>query len=98
MPLVSLLICFSLMCPPVKFLLKVLINNNLNLIMSKQAIPSYKLVILGDGGVGKSTFVRRHIMGDFEKDYYPNINLEILPVKLNTTQGPVEFILWDTVG
>jgi len=29
----------------------------------------YKLVLVGDGGVGKSTFVKRHITGEFEKQY-----------------------------
>lgn len=27
------------------------------------------MVILGDGGVGKSTFVKRHKTGEFEKKY-----------------------------
>ena len=60
--------------------------------------PKFKLVILGDGGVGKSTFVRRHIMGEFETGYYPNKNLEITSVVFNTNLGLVEFIMWDTVG
>lgn len=33
------------------------------------AIPTFKLVLVGDGGVGKTTFVLRHRKGYFEKRY-----------------------------
>ncbi len=60
--------------------------------------PKFKLVILGDGGVGKSTFVRRPVMGIFETGYYPNTSLALVPVTFHTNPGPVEFVMWDTVG
>lgn len=34
-----------------------------------QASPTFKLVLVGDGGVGKTTFVKRHLTGEFEKRY-----------------------------
>ena len=31
--------------------------------------PRFKLILVGDGGVGKTTFVKRHRTGEFEKKY-----------------------------
>ena len=33
------------------------------------AVPEFKLILVGDGGVGKTTFVKRHLTGEFEKKY-----------------------------
>ena len=35
--------------------------------VTEKEMPSFKLVLVGDGGVGKTTFVKRHLSGEFEK-------------------------------
>lgn len=35
----------------------------------QSVVAEFKLVLVGDGGVGKTTFVKRHITGEFEKKY-----------------------------
>lgn len=36
---------------------------------AQQEMPEFKLILVGDGGVGKTTFVKRHVTGEFEKKY-----------------------------
>jgi GTPase SAR1 family protein len=38
-----------------------------------QASRAFKVVLVGDGGVGKTTFVKRHVSGDFETKYAPTL-------------------------
>ena len=39
-----------------------------------EALPMFKLILVGDGGVGKTTFVKRHLTGEFEKKYIGNFS------------------------
>ncbi len=34
-------------------------------IIDVKTIVEFKVVLIGDGGVGKTTFVKRHITGEF---------------------------------
>jgi len=61
-------------------------------------IPTCKLVVVGDGGVGKTTFVKRHKTGEFEKKYLATIGVEIHPMTFYTSRGPIKFEVWDTAG
>ncbi|KAH7648522.1 GTP-binding nuclear ran tc4 [Cryptosporidium xiaoi] len=65
--------------------------------MAVQA-PEFKLALVGDGGVGKTTLVKRHLTGEFEKKYIPTIGVEVHPLKFNTDFGPLIFNVWDTAG
>lgn len=38
-------------------------------VANKGDIPTFKCILVGDGGTGKTTFVKRHITGEFEKKY-----------------------------
>ena len=41
--------------------------------MAAEYIPEFKLILVGDGGVGKTTFVKRHQTGEYEKKYVGTI-------------------------
>jgi len=60
--------------------------------------PSFKLILVGDGGTGKTTFVKRHLTGEFEKKYVATLGVEVRPLKFYTNCGPICFNVWDTAG
>lgn len=60
--------------------------------------PKWKLVLVGDGGVGKTTFVKRHKTGEFEKKYVPTLGAEVHPIDFVTNKGRIIFNVWDTAG
>ncbi|KAL7671828.1 hypothetical protein ACOME3_006730 [Neoechinorhynchus agilis] len=57
-----------------------------------------KMLLVGDGGVGKTTFVKRHLTGEFEKRYVATLGVEVHPLKFNTNRGMITFNVWDTAG
>jgi GTP-binding nuclear protein Ran len=59
---------------------------------------TFKLVLVGDGGTGKTTFVMRHQTGEFEKRYIATLGVEVHPLKFYTDFGPIQFNVWDTAG
>ena len=65
---------------------------------AQQQIPEYKLVLVGDGGVGKTTFVKRHLTGEFEKKYIATLGVEVHPMPFFTNHGQILFNVWDTAG
>eukprot|EP01102_Stenamoeba_stenopodia_P011409 TRINITY_DN34_c0_g1_i1.p1 TRINITY_DN34_c0_g1~~TRINITY_DN34_c0_g1_i1.p1 ORF type:complete len:213 (-),score=70.54 TRINITY_DN34_c0_g1_i1:122-760(-) len=60
--------------------------------------PTFKLILVGDGGTGKTTFVKRHITGEFEKKYVATVGVEVHPLRFHTSSGQVCFNVWDTAG
>jgi GTP-binding nuclear protein Ran len=66
--------------------------------LNQQEIPEFKLVLVGDGGVGKSNFVGRFILGDFDRRYNPTTEAVVYSIVLYTNRGPIKINVWDTAG
>jgi len=61
-------------------------------------VATFKLILVGDGGTGKTTFVKRHLTGEFEKKYIATIGVEVHPLTFHTNRGVICFNVWDTAG
>jgi len=63
-----------------------------------QPVQTFKLILVGDGGVGKTCFVKRHLTGEFEKKYVATLGVEVHPLNFRTNCGTICFNCWDTAG
>ncbi|RYG97546.1 hypothetical protein EON65_52710 [archaeon] len=63
-------------------------------------MPEFKLILVGDGGVGKTTFVKRHLTGEFEKKYVGKFSQpnHLIPHSLHFSRFPSAHISLATLG
>ena len=59
---------------------------------------TFKICLIGEGGVGKSTFVKRYLTGEFVKRYVATLGVEVIPIQIRTNHGPIVFNVWDCAG
>jgi GTP-binding nuclear protein Ran len=58
----------------------------------------FKVILVGEGGVGKSTYIKRLLTGEFEKKYVPTLGVAVHPLTFYTTRGVITLNIWDTAG
>jgi GTP-binding nuclear protein Ran len=59
---------------------------------------TYKLVLVGDMGVGKTAYVKSLLTGEFDDSYVTSPSVEIHPIRIDTNRGGITFNVWDTAG
>lgn len=63
-----------------------------------EILGQFKIALIGDGGVGKSSFLMRHVADTFSAVYVPTLGVDVHSVTLNTSYGQIVFDVWDTAG
>ena len=61
--------------------------------------PRFKVMLVGDGGSGKTSYVNRLLPGrPFEPRYIPTLGAELTPMGVTTNYGTYVFNIWETAG
>lgn len=61
----------------------------------------FKIALIGNEGVGKSTILHRHLTGEYPAKYTSKImtgGVRVHPIKMYTTDGIVQLNIWDCAG
>jgi small GTP-binding protein len=61
-------------------------------------VTQKKILLLGDGAVGKTSLVHRFVEGVFNERYKATIGVDIFSKNVKTPTGDVELQLWDLSG
>ena len=61
-------------------------------------MSNYKLLLVGDNGVGKTTLIHRLLNGEFVSYYKPTTSIEVKKLSFNSNYGIITFDIHDTPG
>ena len=59
---------------------------------------NFKLILIGDAGVGKSSILNREIKDNFDESYKVTIGFEFLLIYCKVNELNIKFQIWDTCG
>lgn len=62
------------------------------------SVPKYKLVILGDIYVGKTSIINQFMYESFDTNYQATIGIDFLSKTIHIEDRPLRLQLWDTAG
>ena len=65
--------------------------------MSEKAF-GFKLVVVGDAAVGKTSLIKRYTTNSFEKDYIATLGMQFSKYEEDLNGELVELFLWDLAG
>ena len=59
---------------------------------------NFKIIILGDSGVGKSSLLKRAVQNSFNETYQATVGFEFLLLHFKVNELKIKFQIWDTCG
>ncbi|KAK1348080.1 small Ras GTP-binding protein [Hamiltosporidium tvaerminnensis] len=66
---------------------------------TERDLYAFKVVLIGDGGTGKTTYINRVRQGGFIKDYVATVGAVVHEVRFTISeQHDILFYVWDTAG
>jgi small GTP-binding protein len=68
------------------------------LVLPENVAYLFKLVFLGEGGVGKTSLVGRYVYDSFEGDYLATIGTDIHVKMVDLGEFLVKLVIWDIAG
>ena len=58
----------------------------------------FKITVVGDGAVGKSSLIQRFTEGDFNEDYIMTLGAQFTKHETELQGIPIELVFWDIAG
>lgn len=66
--------------------------------MASTGTQRFKVVLLGEGRVGKTSILLRYVRGNFDTNQASTLQASYLDKRLVVTNTPVQLSIWDTAG
>jgi small GTP-binding protein len=71
--------------------------------VENERAPKLKICLVGDGGVGKTSLIRKYVFDQFSDEYIVTLGTKVTKKDLtisHTTNGPVNvrLLIWDIIG
>ncbi len=58
----------------------------------------FKIILVGDYGVGKSTSIHRFVEDKFKENYIPTLGVQVSKKSFDIGEDNVELMIWDLAG
>ena len=58
----------------------------------------FKIIIIGDAGVGKSNILTRYVKNEFDSSKQPTVGVEFSSKKIKVDNKSIKLQIWDTAG
>ncbi len=66
--------------------------------MEKESTYVFKILLLGDGAVGKTSLLRRFIDNTFSPDYKGTIGVQFMTRTVQIANNEIKLVIWDVAG
>lgn len=66
--------------------------------MSSEYSQQFKIILLGDSGVGKTSIINQYIKGEFNNDIPATVGVEYQPKFISIDGERIKLGIWDTAG